>query len=61
MKGITNSSQIKFSPNLRSNHAFSNLTYDGVQLDCRNSHDDRLDEDKQNGMVFHHHLDRRKI
>ena len=33
VKGITNSSHIKFSPNLRSNHAFSNPTYDGVQLD----------------------------
>ncbi len=26
VKGITNSSHIKFSPNLRSNHALSNLT-----------------------------------
>ncbi len=31
-----------------------------MQLDCRNTHADRLAKGKKNGMVFHHHLDRRK-
>ncbi len=33
-----------------------------MHLACRNPHSDRLEKNKQNGMVLHHHLDRsRKI
>ncbi len=52
MKGIADTSQIKFSSNLCSNHEYTEPNNVGVQLDCRNSHADRLDEGKQNGMVL---------
>ena len=57
MKGITTNC-LNSNTMIESNHAISKITNDDVQLD---THSVSLDASKQNGMVFHHHLDSNKI